>query len=190
MRRVPDAFIRHAEDAQRDRPLPRIVLLQHQVNQGKGAAVRTALAYATGDVAVIQDADLEYDPADYPVLLAPFRSSQVDAVYGSRFRGRGRFLFLSRLANYLLTLLTNLLYGGRLTDMETCYKAIRRPLFQSLNLTARRFDIEPEITLKLLRRRCRIVEVPIRYRARREGKKIGIRDGVMACWVLARWYVR
>ncbi len=167
-----------------------IRLFTHDRNQGKGAAVRTALAHATGDVAIIQDADLEYSPDDYPALLAPFRSPGVDAVYGSRFRGRGSFLFLSRLANYLLTFLTNLLFGGCITDMETCYKAIRRPLFQSLNLTASRFDIEPEITVKLLRRGCRIVEVPIQYQARREGKKIGARDGIMACWVLARWYLK
>jgi len=184
------------DDCSRDRTaeilrnIDGIRLLTHDRNQGKGAAVRTALAHATGDVAIIQDADLEYDPDDYPALLAPFCSSRVDAVYGSRFRGGGSFLLLSRLANYLLTFLTDLLYGGCITDMETCYKAIRRPLFQNLDLTASRFDIEPEITIKLLRRGCRIVEVPIRYQARREGKKIGARDGVMACLALARWYVR
>jgi len=163
---------------------------QHPVNRGKGAAIRTALAHAQGDVCIIQDADLEYDPNEYPSLLEPFADPRVDAVYGSRFRGDSSFLFLSRLANYFLTFLTNSLFGGRVTDMETCYKAIRRELFQSLGLTADRFEIEPEITAKLLRRRCRIVERPIRYRARTKGKKIGAKDGVMACWFLAKWYVR
>jgi len=163
---------------------------QHPVNRGKGAAIRTALAHAQGDVCIIQDADLEYNPNEYPSLLEPFADPRVDAVYGSRFRGDSSFLFLSRLANYFLTFLTNSLFGGRVTDMETCYKAIRRELFQSLGLTADRFEIEPEITAKLLRRHCRIVEKPIRYRARTEGKKIGAKDGVMACWFLAKWYVR
>ena len=163
---------------------------QHPVNRGKGAAIRTALAHAQGDVCIIQDADLEYNPNEYPSLLEPFADPRVDAVYGSRFRGDSSFLFLSRLANYFLTFLTNSLFGGRVTDMETCYKAIRRELFQSLGLTADRFEIEPEITAKLLRRHCRIVEKPIRYRARTEGKKIGAKDGVMACWFLAKWYVK
>jgi len=169
--------------------IPGIRVISHPVNRGKGAAVRTGLAHATGDVVVIQDADLEYDPGDYPAMLKPFADPRVDAVYGSRLRGCGSFLLLSRLANYFLTFLTNVLFGGRVTDMETCYKAIRRPLFLSLGLSADRFDIEPEITAKLLRRRCRIAEVPIQYNARRAGKKIGPRDGVAACIALARWYV-
>ncbi len=170
------------------RSIPGIRVLTHPVNRGKGAGIRTGLAHADGDVAVIQDADMEYDPDDYPALLAPFNDPKVDAVYGSRFRGKGDFLLHSRLANYFLTFLTNALFGGRITDMETCYKAIRRPLFQSLGLTANRFEVEPEITAKLLRRRARIVEVPISYHARREGKKIGPKDGIMACWFLAKWY--
>ncbi len=170
--------------------IPGIRVFAHSTNQGKGAAIRTALKHATGDVVVIQDADLEYDPDDYPKLLAPFADPHVDAVYGSRFRGRGRFLLLSRLANYFLTFWTDILFGGRITDMETCYKVIRRPLFQSLELTASRFEIEPEITVKLLRKRARIVERPIRYNARTEGKKIGPRDGIMACWYLLKWYFR
>jgi glycosyltransferase involved in cell wall biosynthesis len=169
--------------------IPGIRVISHPVNRGKGAAVRTGLAQATGDVVVIQDADLEYDPDDYPALLKPFDDPRVDAVYGSRFRGDGSFLLMSKLANYFLTFLTNALFGGRVTDMETCYKLIRRPLFQSLDLTADRFEIEPEITAKLLRRHCRIAEAPIRYNARRAGKKIGPRDGMTACIALARWYV-
>jgi glycosyltransferase involved in cell wall biosynthesis len=168
-----------------------IRVISHPVNRGKGAAVRTGLAHATGEVVVIQDADLEYSPDDYPALLRPFSDPRVDAVYGSRFRGSGNsFLLLSKLANYFLTFFTNVLFGGRITDMETCYKLIRRPLFQGLGLTADRFEIEPEITAKLLRRHCRIVEVPIQYNARRAGKKIGPRDGVTACIALARWYVK
>jgi glycosyltransferase involved in cell wall biosynthesis len=169
--------------------IPGIRVISHPVNRGKGAAVRTGLAQATGDVVVIQDADLEYDPDDYPALLKPFEDPKVDAVYGSRFRGGGNFLLLSKMANYFLTFLTNALFGGRITDMETCYKLIRRPLFQGLDLTADRFEIEPEITAKLLRRRCRIAEVPIRYNARTAGKKIGPKDGMTACIALAKWYV-
>ncbi|MFO7675339.1 MAG: glycosyltransferase family 2 protein [bacterium] len=170
--------------------LPGVRVLTHDVNRGKGAGIRTGLRHAAGDIVVIQDADLEYDPADYPTLLAPFSSPGVGAVYGSRFRGDSRFLLLSRLANRFLTILTNALFGGRVTDMETCYKAIRRPLFQSLRLTASRFEIEPEITAKLLRLGVRIAEVPIRYRARTEGKKIGPKDGIMACYYLLKWYAR
>lgn len=166
-----------------------ILVLSHPVNRGKGAAVRTGLSHASGDVIVIQDADLEYSPDDYPSLLEPFADPRVEAVYGSRFRGGGNFLLLSKLANYFLTFLTNALFAGRITDMETCYKLIRRPLFQSLGLSASRFEIEPEITAKLLRRRCRIAEVPIHYNARRAGKKIGPSDGVAACIALVRWYV-
>jgi glycosyltransferase involved in cell wall biosynthesis len=170
--------------------LPGIRVVAHPVNRGKGAAVRTGLALATGDVVVIQDADLEYDPQDYPALLKAFEDPRVDAVYGSRFRGGGSFLFRSKMANYFLTFLTNALFGGKVTDMETCYKVVRRPLFQGLDLVANRFEIEPEITAKLLRKRCRIVEVPISDRARTVGKKIGPMDGLKACFALAKWYVR
>ncbi|MBM3315679.1 glycosyltransferase family 2 protein, partial [candidate division WOR-3 bacterium] len=143
------------DDCSRDRTLEilraidGIRLFGHPVNQGKGAAIRTALAHATGDVVLIQDADLEYDPAEYPRLLAPLADPRLDAVYGSRFRGRGRFLLHSLLANCFLTALTDLLFGTRITDMETCYKAVRRPLLQRLGITADRFEIEPEITAKL-----------------------------------------
>jgi len=171
------------------RTIPGVVVISHPVNQGKGAAIRTALAHATGDIAVIQDADLEYDPNDYPALIAPFADPTVDAVYGSRFRGHGTFLLSSRLANRFLTFLTNLLFGGRITDMETGYKLLRRSLFQRLALRAQRFEVEPEITAKLLRSRARIVEVPITYRGRRAGKKIGPKDGLWACYYLFKWYV-
>jgi len=169
--------------------IPGITVLHHATNQGKGAAVRTALRQATGEIVLIQDADLEYDPADYPRLLAPFTDARVDAVFGSRFRGRGRFLLHSRLANIALTFLTDVMFGGRITDMETGYKAIRRDVLARLDLQANRFDIEPEITGKLLRRRRSIVEVPISYAARREGKKIGPRDAVAAVRQLLQLYV-
>ncbi len=196
VKRVPvEKEIVVVDDCSRDRTLAvlegieGIRVLHHKANRGKGAAVRTALAAATGEVVVIQDADLEYDPADYPALLAPFSSPLIAAVYGSRVRGRGEFLFLSRLANYFLTFLTDLLFGGCITDMETCYKAVRRPVMVSLDITADRFEIEPEITAKLLRGRYRIAEVPIRYRARRTGKKIGPKDGLMALYYILKWYV-
>ncbi|MEO0080238.1 MAG: glycosyltransferase family 2 protein [candidate division WOR-3 bacterium] len=171
------------------RSLPGLTVCRHKVNQGKGAAIRTALDHATGDIAVVQDADLEYDPADYPKLLAPFTDPNVHVVFGSRFLGRGSFLFTSWLANIFLTLLTNALFGGGITDMETCYKAIRLPLFRRLKLQARRFDIEPEITAKLLRLGVRIIEVPISYHARRKGKKIGLKDAFVACYTLLKIYV-
>lgn len=184
------------DDCSRDQTVARlhamtgIRLVRHESNQGKGAAIRTGLAHATGDVVVIQDADLEYTPAEYTSLLRPFADPAVQAVYGSRFRRRGnRFLPLSRVANYFLTVLTDLLFGGRITDMETCYKVVRRPLLQRFGVVADRFEIEPEITAKLLRSGYRIVEVPISYRARTEGKKIGVKDGIMACYYLVKWYV-
>ncbi len=195
VRQVPvDKEVIVVDDCSTDRTLeilktiPGIRILHHEKNQGKGASIRTALAVATGEVAIIQDADLEYEPAEYPRLLAPFRDPTVDAVFGSRFLKANKFLPLSLAANYFLTFLTDLLFAGRLTDMETCYKAVRLSLFRRLKLTANRFDIEPEIAAKLLRMRARIVEVPITYRARREGKKIGPKDGVIACFTLLKWY--
>lgn len=171
------------------RTIPDIRVLTHSRNQGKGAAIRTGLKHARGDVVVIQDADLEYDPADYPQLLVPFADKNIGAVFGSRFRGHGKFLLRSQLANIFLTFFTNALFGGKITDMETCYKVIRRPLLQKLALVANQFDIEPEITAKLLRCRVRIAEVPIHYTARTKGKKIGWQDGLAAIKTLITWYV-
>lgn len=166
-----------------------IKLFIHKQNQGKGAAIRTGLAHSSGEIILIQDADLEYDPSDYPRLVAPFNNYKVAAVYGSRFRGKGKFLLHSRLANLFLTFLTNALFGGKITDMETCYKLIRKDLAIRLNLKSMRFEIEPEITAKLLRLHCPIVELPIKYQARTKGKKISWRDGVIACWTLLKVYV-
>jgi glycosyltransferase involved in cell wall biosynthesis len=178
-------------DGTRDRlpGLAGVTVLYHEVNKGKGAAIRTGIAAATGDLIIIQDADLEYDPNEYPKLLAPFADPQVQAVFGSRFKGGGEFLFLSRMANVFLSFLTRVLFGGNVSDMETCYKVVRRELMLSLNLVSNRFEIEPEITTKLLKRKVKLVEVPITYRARKtqEGKKIGVRDGIKAVRELIRW---
>jgi len=162
-------------------------------NEGKGAALRTGFAAATGDVVVVQDADLEYDPNDLPSLLGPILRGEADVVYGSRYLNDVPQdpSFLHRLGNRLLTWASNLFTGLRLTDMETCYKMIPRPLLQSLDIQQNRFGFEPEVTAKLARRGVRIKELPIRYEGRgyKEGKKIGWRDGVNAfyCIVRYRW---
>jgi len=165
----------------------RVIL--HSVNRGKGAAVRTALAAATGDLSLIQDADLEYDPNDYRTLLGPALAG-ARCVYGSRFLGDPKDMApVTALANRFLTALTRMLYHVTLTDMETCYKLVETDLLRALRLRAERFDLEPEITLKLARRGVEIVEVPIRYqgRSRGEGKKIGVGDGIAAIWTLLKY---
>jgi glycosyltransferase involved in cell wall biosynthesis len=167
-----------------------IKLITHQHNQGKGAAVRSALAEVTGEVVIIQDADLEYDPQDYRMLLGPIEEGLADAVYGSRFLGVHRvLLFWHYLGNRLLTLVTNLLYNVNLTDMETCYKAIRAECLRGVPLRSNKFDIEPEITAKLLKRGARLYEVPIKYAGRTyaEGKKVGWADGLQALWTLLKY---
>jgi glycosyltransferase involved in cell wall biosynthesis len=158
-------------------------VIHHPENRGKGAAIRTAIEAATGDVVVIQDADLEYDPREFARLLEPILEGRADAVYGSRFLGRPRKMtFLQWVGNRFLTLMTNTLYGTALTDMETCYKMIPLDLARSLDLRRRRYDVEPEITAKLLRAGYRIVEVPISYEGRdaHAGKKIRWTDGLPA----------
>lgn len=159
-------------------------------NMGKGSAIRTGLNQATGSVIIIQDADMEYSPAQFPRLLLPIQIGKTRVVYGSRVLGNGEFLLLSYLANRFLTLLTNILYHAHITDMETCYKVIEARLFRDLNLVSSRFEIEPEITCKILRRKEPILEVPISYRGRRKGKKIGPRDGIQAIWNLMKWKLR
>jgi len=162
----------------------------HQVNNPKGAAVRTGLEHASGSFIIIQDADLEYDPCDYPKLLQPILEGQAEVVYGSRFLVfRETMFFLQALGNKFLTLLTNLLYGTALSDMETCYKAFRAEVIKSIPLRSRRFEFEPEITAKLLKRGYRIHEVPISYQGREyhEGKKLTWRDGVTALWTLIKY---
>jgi glycosyltransferase involved in cell wall biosynthesis len=153
-----------------------LIFLQHTTNHGKGAAICTALSHASGEVVIIQDADQEYFPEDYALLLQAYTKNKVDAVYGVRdLKGRSPVMFYG---NKFVTLLTNLLYGGKLHDMETCYKLIRRDVFKGLKLQSRRFDIEAEITAKLLLLRTKIVEVPIRYESRQEGKKLTAWDGI------------
>lgn len=169
-----------------------IRLIRHERNQGKGAAVRTALDNATGEFSIIQDADLEYDPADYERLLQPLLAHQADAVFGSRFLASGtrRVLFYwHSVANGWLTTLCNLFSDLNLTDMETCYKAFRTSLLQSIPLRSQRFGIEPEMTIKLAQRRARIYETPISYHGRtyEEGKKIGLKDAVQAFFVILRY---
>ena len=167
-----------------------IRVLRHERNRGKGAAVRTGLEQATGDVLLIQDADLEYDPADYSILLEPIEKGQADVVYGSRFLGVHRaFLFWHMVGNRGLTFITNVLYNATLTDMETCYKVIRAEFIKGVRLRSNTFDIEPEITAKLLKRRARLYEVPIHYYGRdfAEGKKIHWYDGFRAIWSLIKY---
>ncbi|UCC12536.1 MAG: glycosyltransferase family 2 protein [candidate division WOR-3 bacterium] len=167
-----------------------ITTIFHRKNEGKGSAIRSGLKIATGEVIIIQDADLEYSPAQYPCLLEPIHLHKTRVVYGSRILGKGEFLVLSYLANRFLTLLTNLLYSARITDMETCYKAVDARLFKELGLVSSRFEIEPEITCKILRRNESIYEVPISYHGRRKGKKIGPVDGLQAIWNLVKWKIR
>jgi glycosyltransferase involved in cell wall biosynthesis len=163
-------------------------LVRHARNGGKGSAIRTALKKADGDFVLIQDADLEYPPTYYPALLKPLVDGEADVVYGSRFLMLGRMYWLHLLGNKLLTLFTNVLYGARITDMETGYKAFRLPVLKGIPLESRGFEIEPEITAKVLRKGIKILEVPIRFKARGfdEGKKITWKDGLRALAVLVR----
>ncbi len=170
---------------------PEVLVLHHPINRGKGAAIRTGLEAATGDVVVIQDADLEYDPNDFQRLVQPIAEGRSDVVYGVRSLETQKLIM--RLGNNFLTLITNLLYGGRLNDMETCYKMMRRSIALSLDLECRRFDVEAEISAKLLRCKHPIVEMPIRYNARYENKKLSPADGwpaVRALWKYRSWQPR
>lgn len=171
--------------------LPDVRVVYHERNMGKGAAVRTAIAHVTGDAVLIQDADLEYDPRDYPTLLRPLLEGKAKVVYGSRFLGgpRRAMLFWHMVANKILTLVTNILYDTILSDMETCYKLFAIDVIRSIPLRARGFELEPEITAKVLKRGYRIYEVPISYAGREyhEGKKIKGRDALIALWTLLKY---
>lgn len=166
---------------------PRVKIIFHEHNQGKGAAIKTGLKEVTGDYVIVNDADLEYDPRDWKKLIHPILDNKATVVYGSRFTGEHRNMFFwNWVANHFLSLLVNMLYDTTLSDMETCYKLIPTKLLRSLNLRANRFDFEPEVTSKILRQGIRIYEVPISYAGREysEGKKINWTDGLHAFWTI------
>jgi glycosyltransferase involved in cell wall biosynthesis len=168
-----------------------IRVILHERNQGKGAAVVTGLRAAQGDILLIQDADLEYDPREYPILLQPIEEGKADVVYGSRFLGAPHrvTMFWHLMANRLLTFMTNILYNTILTDMETGYKVFRREVIENIKIRAKRFDFEPEFTAKVLKRNYRIFEVPISFNPRdySQGKKIGMKDAFEAVWTLLKY---
>jgi glycosyltransferase involved in cell wall biosynthesis len=169
----------------------KVRVLLHEKNQGKGAAVVTGIKAATGDILLIQDADLEYDPRDYPALLQPIKEGIADVVYGSRFLGGAHrvTMFWHQVANQLLTFMTNILYDSILTDMETGYKVFRREVIEGMTIRSKRFNFEPEFTAKILKRKHRIFEVPITFNPRdyADGKKIKLKDAFEAVFALLRY---
>ena len=167
-----------------------VKVLKHKTNQGKGAAVRTGLGAATGDFIIIQDADLEYDPDDYRTLLAPILKKKAEVVYGSRFTGEHRnMLYWHMLGNKFLSFMTNVLYNTTVSDMETCYKLFTREALEGIEIKSDKFNFEPEITAKILKKKIRVYEVPVSYAGREyeEGKKITWRDGFSALWALVKY---
>ena len=191
--RSREILTRLQEENQRaNDPLNQIRTFFQPQNQGKGAALKTALSHVTGDVVLVQDADLEYDPADYPTLIEPIQKGLADVVYGTRFAGGGAhrvFFFWHSMGNRVLTLLSNMLSNLNLSDMEVGYKVFRADILQGIELKSRRFGFEPEITMKLAKKGCRFYEVPISYHGRtyEEGKKITWKDGVAALYYMIRF---
>ena len=190
---VDDCSTDGTREILRDKIEPRVdQLIFHERNQGKGAALRSGFTAATGDIILVQDADLEYDPRDYGKLLAPILEGRADVVFGSRFAGGEShrvFYFWHSVLNRLLTLLSNMLTDLNLTDMEVCYKVFRREIIEQIDIEEDRFGFEPEITAKVAKLGCRIYEVGISYAGRTysEGKKIGLRDGVRAIWCIFKY---
>ncbi|MBR2534190.1 MAG: glycosyltransferase family 2 protein [Erysipelotrichaceae bacterium] len=165
-------------------------IVYHDVNKGKGAALRTGFAHATGDAVIVQDADLEYDPNEYPLVVEKIFNGEAEVVYGSRYLNQKRKGYLAnRVANWFLTTLSNLFTGEKLTDMETCYKCFKREVIQSIDLKEDRFGFEPEVTAKIAKKGIRIKEVPISYypRTNEEGKKIGFKDGLRAIYCILKY---
>ena len=165
-------------------------VVYHGKNRGKGAAIRSGIKVATGELILIQDADLEYDPEDYEKLLRPILKGKAQVVYGSRFTGERKNMFFTHwIGNRFLTLITNILYGTTLSDMETCYKLFKREVIKDIKIKSDRFNFEPEITAKILKKKIRIYEVPISYSGREysEGKKISWKDGIIALWTLIKY---
>jgi glycosyltransferase involved in cell wall biosynthesis len=178
-------------------PVPNIRVIYHDKNQGKGAALRTGFKHVTGDVVIVQDADLEYDPAEYPRLIQPIIENRADVVFGSRFIGENHrvLYFWHYIANKALTMLSNFFTNLNLTDMETCYKVFRREVLEGINLKSDRFGFEPEITAKIARKKnpaWRIYEIPISYSGRtyEEGKKIGLKDAFNALYCIIRYWLK
>lgn len=169
---------------------PEVTVIFHEQNMGKGAALRTGFRAAQGEAVIIQDADMEYDPRDWQKMLPLLASGEAEVVYGSRFRGKSKgWVWSHWIGNRLLSILTSILYGRWVTDMETCYKLVKKEVLDRINLRANRFDFEPEITAKLLKQKVKFREVPISYQGRSfaEGKKISWRDAFAACWTLIKY---
>ena len=189
---VDDCSIDGTRDVLKNINDPSIKIFYHQKNMGKGMAVRTGIRHSTGDFIIIQDADLEYDPNEYPKLLKPLLEKKADVVYGSRFMKKHKARYqLYYLGNLVISLFASILFFKRITDVETCYKVFRKDVIKNIDLKAERFDLEPEITAKVIKKGYKILEVPIWYKSRsfKEGKKITWKDGVKAIYYLLKYRI-